>query len=67
MEFVRDIEELLHEFDSRKDILVRFLRKNFKQDVHYICKIVKSVGRHGGHNRAIYMLTQDAWQATDSS
>jgi very-short-patch-repair endonuclease len=60
VDFEDNLEDLLLESErGRKDHLVRFVRKNLKEGVHYISRPA-SRGEHGGHNKVDYLLTRDA-------
>jgi len=59
IKFTHNIEELLTIFTSSKGKLVRFLKKHFKKDIHYIVNKNIVIGNHGGHNKLIYMLTEE--------
>ena len=62
-EFTCDLEELLSEFNTKKINLIRNLEKNYRENIHYIKYPVTAEGKpnkHGGHNRIVYMLTEEA-------
>jgi len=59
-EFTKNLDDLLY-LSSQKVCLTTFLRKNFKQDIHYIIiNKDKQIKKHGGHLKKIYMLTETA-------
>lgn len=59
VEFDDNLEDCLQDVEAgRKDHLVRFLRKNFKEGVHYISRIAVYEGL--GRRRVEYLLTRDA-------
>lgn len=55
--FTKNISELATHFSARKDNIVRYLKKHFREHIHYIC--VKNVqkNQHGGLNKQDYLLT----------
>jgi very-short-patch-repair endonuclease len=60
-EFTRNIDELPHL--SRKNIIVKHLKKNYKENVHYIIENPKPKDRqHGGQNKIEYYLTEKAFE-----
>ena len=61
--YTYNIEDLSEFFDSKKGKYVRFLKKNFKYNIHYIIdnNINKNNKKHGGHNKIIYMLTEETF------
>ena len=64
-EFTRDLEELVSEFTTKKINLIRNLEKNYRENIHYIKYPVMADGKpnkHGGHNRIVYMLTEEAFE-----
>lgn len=69
--FSRNIEDLLEEgTGTRKDTLVRYLCKHFKENAHYIKTTVdealpKAPG--GGYKRAIYFVSDDVYELIKSS
>jgi len=73
-EFNRNLDELLY-LSKQKDRITTHLKKNYRENVHYI--IGKSnlnnqdkpdkIGRRGGHNKIIYMLTEDAFELLKNS
>jgi hypothetical protein len=69
-EFTRDLEELVPEFNTKKINIIRNLEKNYRENVHYIKYPVTSDGKpnkHGGHNRIVYMLTEEAFELFKNS
>lgn len=63
IEFSRNVEELMSLLKlERKGEIVRYLQKNFKEDVHYT-KNNKNVIKHrGGHNKINYELTENVFE-----
>jgi len=69
-EFNRNLDELLHL--SKKHNLVFHLKKNYKENFHYIIlksdlKNLHTKKQRGGHNKMIYMLTEDAFDILKNS
>ena len=62
MVFTKNIDELVDVFNSQKDSLTRFVRKNFKDGIHFIeQKQSEKLNHRGGHNRIHMLLTEDAF------
>ena len=65
-EFTRDLEELVCWFNTQKFNLQRHLERNYRDNIHYIKYPIKTNGndkkQHGGNNRVVYMLTEDAFE-----
>ena len=69
-EFTRDLEVLVSEFTTKKINLIRNLEKNYRLNIHYIKYPVTADGKtnkHGGHNRIVYMLTEEAFELFKNS
>jgi very-short-patch-repair endonuclease len=69
--FNRNLDELLH-LSKKKDNLVRYLKKNYKENVHYIItnsffKNLEKKEQRGGHNKIIYMLSEEAFELLKNS
>ena len=69
-EFNRNLDELLHL--SKKHNIVHHLKKNYKENVHYIIGNSNlhnpdKTEKRGGHNKIIYMLTEDAFELLNNS
>jgi very-short-patch-repair endonuclease len=61
-EFNRNLEDLLY-LSSNKDKLVNHLKKNYKENIHYILeKSPYNNKKHGGHNKINYLLTETAFE-----
>jgi len=62
-EFVRNLEELLY-LASKKVNLVRYLTKNYKENIHYIIEKNKfnQIKQNGGQNKITYLLTEEAFE-----
>lgn len=69
MEFTQNIEQLALEFKSRKDHVVYFLKRHFKEGEHYIVQSVIPIKGKGwsGQNKKIYMLTNPTYELIKSS
>jgi len=73
-EFSRNLDELLY-LSLNKDNIVHHLKKNYKENVHYIIEKpnlnnqdkTEKKGTRGGHNKIIYMLTEDAFELLKNS
>jgi very-short-patch-repair endonuclease len=66
-EFTHNLDELLY-LSTQKINLVNNLKKNYRENVHYIIENANSVEKkHGGHNKIIFMLTEDAFQLLKNS
>ena len=64
-EFTKDLDELAH--NNKKCNLTRYLKKNYKENVHYIVKkggLTNTNKRLGGAglNKITYMLTESAFE-----
>jgi len=64
-EFSRNLDELLHL--SKKYNIVHHLKKNYKENIHYIITnfdftTLDKKEKRGGHNKIIYMLTEEAFE-----
>jgi len=66
-EFTRDLEELLNL--SKKGVLVSHLKKNYREGIHYIMEkyTCENPKKHGGHNRMVFKLTEDAFELLKNS
>jgi len=62
-QFNKDFDELLY-LTNNKCQLVNHLRKNYKENVHYIIDNSKVKGKkiHGGHNKKCFFLTEEAFE-----
>ena len=70
-EFTRDLDELMSRFNTQKFNLQRHLERNYRENIHYIKYPLKTIGndkkQHGGHNRIVYMLTEEAFELFKNS
>jgi very-short-patch-repair endonuclease len=60
-DFIRNLDDLL--YLTKKGQLVTHLKKNYRENVHYIVEKdkFKNLKQNGGQNRIVFMLTQDAF------
>ena len=69
--FTHDLEELVCHFKSQKIHLTLHLEKNYRENVHYTKSRLKIVNetkkQNGGHNRIVYMLTEEAFELLKNS
>ena len=68
--FNRNLDELL--YLSKKHNIVHHLKKNYKEKVHYIIansvlKNLEKKEQRGGHNKIIYMLSEEAFELLKNS
>ena len=70
--FTRNLDELLY-LSSTKHLIVRNLKKNYKENVHYVIDNNKNKNKnknkkyHGGHNKIEYYLTEEAFELLKNS
>ena len=66
--FIRNLDELLY-LSSRKASLTDNLKKNYKENIHYIkyINIKTDVKQNGGQNKIIYLLTEEAFELFKNS
>jgi very-short-patch-repair endonuclease len=71
MEYNYNIDILASEFNTRKDLIVRFLKKHFKENQHYMVHSIDEtkpkIESRGGHNKINYLLTKEAYELIQSS
>ena len=65
-EFTRNLDELSH-LSRQKANLTSHLKKNFKENIHYIKTNLQIVNQRGGHNKIIFMLTEKAFNLLQNS
>ena len=66
-QFTRNLDELLP-LASKKVNLVHNLKKNYRENVHYIdTEPVSTSNRHGGNNKITFMLTEEAFEIFKNS
>jgi very-short-patch-repair endonuclease len=66
--YSRNLEELLY-LSTKKDKLVHNLKKNYKENVHYIIEKNKysNLGKNGGQNKIDYLLTEQTFELFKNS
>lgn len=66
--FIKNIEELSY-LSSQKVNLTTNLKKNYKENIHYIIKKnkYKNENKNGGQNKIDYLLTEDAFELFKNS
>jgi len=67
---MRDLDDLVSHFKTQKHNLRLHLEKNYRDNIHYIKYQVTADGKpnkHGGHNRIVYMLTEEAFELFKNS
>lgn len=70
-EFSRNLDELLY-LSKQKDKITKHLKKNYRENVHYIIgnsnlNNQDKKEKRGGHNKIIYMLTEEAFELLKNS
>ena len=67
-EFARNLDELLY-LCCKKVSLTQHLKKNYKENFHYIIKKdnIKHVKQNGGQNKIVFMLTEKAFELLKNS
>lgn len=62
MSFTKNIDELVDMFNTQKVCLTIFVKKNFKEGIHFIeQKQTEKINDRGGHNRIHMLLTEEAF------
>ena len=66
--FTRNLDELLY-LTKQKVNIVRYLIKNYRENIHYIIEQDKSKNtlKHGGHNKIIFLLTDSTYELLKNS
>lgn len=67
MQYNHNVEDLSIKLNTRKDTVVKYLTKYFKENQHYIINKVDKNNHRGGHNKNIYLLSQETYELIDSS
>ena len=67
LQFSKNVEELLEIFMSKKYVIIRYLKNNFKENIHYISKPSNLNKNHGGHNKIDYLLTETSFELVKHS
>jgi len=66
-QFTRNLDELLP-LARQKHNLVHHLKKNYRENVHYIrTKTANPSKQNGGHNKITFMLTEEAFEIFKNS
>jgi hypothetical protein len=66
-EFICDLDELIPLFSTKKVKVTNHLKKNYKENIHYIIKNDENKNKHGGHNKKRYLLTEKVFQLLKNS
>ena len=67
-EFTKNIDECVSLFNSQKINLTTFVKKNFKEGVHFIeTKQTEKSHQRGGHNRIHMLLTDETFNLVKNS
>lgn len=64
--FSKNLDELLY-LSSKKCHLTHHLKKNYKENIHYIIEKNKYEKKNGGQNKIIYILTENAFELFKNS
>jgi hypothetical protein len=66
--YTRNVEELLY-LSKSKCKLVHNLKKNYKENIHYIIEKnnYNNIKKYGGHNKINYLLTEEAFELLKNS
>ena len=68
MVFTKNLEELLYYLKTKKFDLTRFLKKNYKENIHYIIKKFDSqIKQNGGQNKIDYFITEEVYELIKNS
>lgn len=61
--FIKNMDELVGLFNVKKDSLSRYVKKNFKVNVHYVEKKQnEKLNQRGGHNRIHMLLSEECYE-----
>lgn len=62
MQFTKNVDELVHLFGCQKVNVTNFLKKNFKEEIHFIQKPISYNAKiKGGQNRINFLLTEETF------
>jgi very-short-patch-repair endonuclease len=62
MDFTKNVDELVQFFGCKKVSIIRFIKRNFKEKIHFIQeKIQYNEVSWGGHNRINFLLTEETF------
>ena len=67
LQFSKNLEELLEFITSPKNIIARYLKNNFKENIHFIVIRPNLNKKHGGHNKIDYLLTEKSFELVKNS
>ena len=68
MSFLRNIDDLAEKLNVKKALVVRYIKKNYKENFHYIIdKECTKIVQRGGCNRIDYYLTEDCFEWISNS
>jgi very-short-patch-repair endonuclease len=68
LQFSKNLEELLEFITSPKNIIVRYLKNNFKEHIHFIVIHPNNLNKkHGGNNKIDYLLTEKSFELVKNS
>jgi very-short-patch-repair endonuclease len=59
--FTGNLDDLVNELNAAKYNLTRYIKKNYKLNIHYIVTPGHNNRKQGGHNRIIYLLREDIY------
>ena len=66
--FTKNIDELVSFFGIQKYNIVRFIKNNLKENIHYIKKQTSvKKGNNGGHNEIIFYTTEETFTLIKNS
>jgi very-short-patch-repair endonuclease len=67
--FTRSLDDLLLILSTKKVDVVRHLKKNYKENIHYIIQQnnYKNIKRNGGQNKIDFFLTEEAFELLKNS
>ena len=65
-EFTHNLDDLLY-LSSKKINITRHLKKNYRENIHYIIEKNKNTLTHGGHNKIVFMLTEQTFELLKNS
>jgi very-short-patch-repair endonuclease len=68
-QFTRDLDELLYLSCGRKYRIVEHLKKNYRENIHYVIEKgkFKLNKQNGGQNKIVFKLTEDAYELLKNS
>jgi len=67
--FTRSLDDMLLILSTKKVDVVRHLKKNYKENIHYITQQnnYKNIKRNGGQNKIDFFLTEEAFELLKNS